>query len=252
MENDFLSVSCSHSFQFSCGSHISCFNECCRDLNQFITPYDVLRLKNSMGMCANDFLQRYTAQHTGPESGLPIVRLRQKSNDGFKCPFVTPEGCSVYHDRPSSCRAYPVARAVVRNRQTGKLTEHFMLLKEPHCKGFQTGKHQSVKAWIENQGLVIYNEMNDLLMEIISLKNITMPGSLDLKSRHLFHMACYDIDSFRDKIFNKGFLNPDDYDAHLLAGAKEDDTALLRISLKWLQKKFLAKPGNMKTVKPCF
>jgi uncharacterized protein len=52
-----------------------------------------------------------------------------------------------------------------------------MLLKEPHCKGFQTGNHQSVKEWIENQGLMIYNEMNDLLMEIISLKNITMPGS---------------------------------------------------------------------------
>jgi hypothetical protein len=125
---------------------------------------------------------------------------------------------------------------VARNRQTGKLTEHFMLLKEPHCKGFHTGKHQCVKEWIENQGLMIYNEINDLMMEIISLNNKTIPGPLDLKSRHLFHMACYDIDSFRDKIFNKGLLNPAEYDAALLVKADEDDTALLRISLKWVQK----------------
>ncbi len=243
MESDFLSVPSSHSFQFSCGSHIPCFNECCRNLNQLLTPYDVLRLKNSLGICANDFLERYTSQHTGPESGFPIVRLREKPDDGFKCPFVTSEGCSVYHDRPSSCRAYPIARGVVRNRQTGKLTEHFMLLKEPHCKGFQTGKHHSVHEWIENQGLMIYNKMNDLLMEIISLKNVTMPGHLDIKSRHLFHMAGYDIDSFRNKIFNKGLLNSANYDEHLLSKAKEDDTALLKISLKWLQKKIFGQTG---------
>jgi uncharacterized protein len=236
MESDFIPVSLNHLFQFSCGSHISCFNQCCRDLNQFLTPYDILRLKNSLGISANDFLSRYTTQHTGPESGLPVVRLREKPEDASKCPFVTVEGCSVYHDRPSSCRAYPVARAVMRNRQTGILTEHFMLVKEPHCKGFQTGNHQSVKEWIENQGLLIYNEMNDLMMEIISLKNQTMTGSLDLKSRHFFHMACYDLDSFRDKVFNKGLLDPAKYNEVLLSKAKEDDTALLKISLAWIQK----------------
>jgi uncharacterized protein len=236
MESDFISVSSNHSFQFSCGSHISCFNQCCRDLNQFLTPYDIIRLKNSMGISANDFLNRYTTQHTGPESGLPVVRLREKPEDASKCPFVTVEGCSVYHDRPSSCRAYPVARAVSRNRQTGIFTEHFMLLKEPHCKGFQTGNHQSVKEWIENQGLLIYNEMNDLMMEFISLKNQIMHGPLDLKSRHFFHMACYDIDSFRDKVFNKGLLDPANYNEVLLSEAKQDDAALLKISLAWIQK----------------
>jgi hypothetical protein len=56
-------------------------------------------------------------------------------------------------------------------------------------------------------------------------------------------MACYDIDSFRNKIFNKGLLNPADYDEHLLSKAKEDDTALLKISLKWLQKKIFGQTG---------
>ena len=235
MESEFVPISLYDSFQFSCGSHISCFNECCRDLNQFLTPYDILRLKNSMGIFSGEFLERFTTQHTGPESGLPVVRLREQSDDQLKCPFVTPAGCSVYHDRPSSCRAYPIARAVIRNRQTGKLTEHFMLLKEPHCRGFQNGIFQSVKEWMENQGLITYNEMNDLMMEIIGLKNQSMPGPLDLKFRHMFHMACYDIDSFREKIFKKGLLNPTDFDAETLSIADKDDTALLKISLQWIQ-----------------
>jgi uncharacterized protein len=196
-----------------------------------------------MGISAHDFLNRYTTQHTGPESGLPVVRIKEKTEDAFKCTFVTAEGCSVYHDRPSSCRAYPIARAVTRNRQSGILTEHFMLVKEPHCKGFETGKHQFVKEWIKNQGLLIYNEMNDLMMEIISLKNQTMRGPLDIKSRHFFHMACYDIDSFRDKIFNKGLLDPESYDEGLLSKAKEDDTALLKISLFWIQKMIFGQAG---------
>ncbi len=240
MECDFIPISINDSFQFSCGSHISCFNECCRDLNQFLTPYDVLRLKQRLKLNADHFLKRYTSQHTGPESGLPVIRLREKSDDLLKCPFVTPEGCAVYEDRPSSCRAYPIVRAVARNRQSGKLTEHFMLLSEPHCKGFKEGKKQTVKEWIENQGLVIYNEMNDLMMEIISLKNKTMPGPLDLKSRHLFHMACYDLDSFREKIFLKNLLKSDEYNKSLLDKARHDDTALLKISLKWIQERLFS------------
>jgi Fe-S-cluster containining protein len=235
MEDNFTCISSKDSFRFSCGPHISCFNECCRDLNQFLTPYDILRLRSFLKVSSEEFLTRYTAQHTGPETGLPIVGFRQKHDDALKCPFVSEDGCLVYSDRPSSCRAYPVARAVSRNRQTGQLTEYFMLLKEPHCKGFQNGNFQSVEQWIENQGLKIYNEMNDLMMEIISLKNRLFSGPLDLKTRHFFHMACYDLDAFREKILNKGHLESPEYDELLLLKAKTEDTALLKISLQWIQ-----------------
>ena len=236
MDNDFNYVSSDHVFRFSCGPHISCFNECCRDLNQFLTPYDILRLKTNLKISSEEFLGSYTRQHTGPESGLPIVRLRPNYDDALTCPFVAEEGCLVYPDRPSSCRAYPVARAVFRNRDSGMLTEHFMLIKESHCQGFQSGDPISVKQWIESQGLEIYNEMNDLMMEIISLKNQVIPGPLDLKARMAFHMACYDLDAFREKIFNRGVLEPLQYDERLLLEAKADDSALLKISLQWIQK----------------
>lgn len=34
-------------FYFDCQSRVPCFNACCRDLNQFLTPYDIDRLKTT-------------------------------------------------------------------------------------------------------------------------------------------------------------------------------------------------------------
>ncbi len=237
MDNQFVAIGPDDFFTFSCGPHVPCFNGCCRDLNQFLTPYDIMRLKNHTGLSYREFLERYAVQHTGPETGLPVVRLRQDPADSLKCPFVTPEGCGVYENRPSSCRIYPLARAVSRNRETGVVAEHFMLLKEPHCRGFESGEKQTVRQWMEDQGLPFYNQTNDLLMEIISAKNRFLPGPLDLKSARLFHMACYDLDDFRKNIFDKGELEASDFDQELFDLARTgDDVALLKISLAWLKR----------------
>jgi hypothetical protein len=88
-----------------------------------------------------------------------------------------------------------------RSRETNKITEQYILLKEPHCLGFEQGRTCSIREWIKNQDIGFYNEMNDMLLEIISLKNRLIPGPLDIKSRFVFHMALYDIDTFKSHIF---------------------------------------------------
>lgn len=232
MENEMIPLFVNDLFNFSCGKDVSCFNECCRDLNQFLTPYDILRLKNSLGLSSGEFLERHTRQHTGPESGLPMVTFR---TDELKCPLVTQEGCSVYNDRPSSCRMYPLMRMVSRSKETGKISEQYALLQEDHCFGFESEKKQSVKEWIKSQELEIYNEMNDLLMEIIALKNRLLPGPMDVKAKHVFHMGCYDIDAFRSQMFEKGVLDNFDMDPELMEAAKDDDTALLKLGIEWIK-----------------
>ena len=128
MKNDMKPLSLRDSFRFACHPEVSCFNQCCRDLNQILTPYDILRLKNRLHLASSDFLKQYTRQHVGPESGLPVITFKTDSHFDFRCPFVTPEGCRVYEDRPASCRTYPLARVVSRSRETGKLTEQFFLM----------------------------------------------------------------------------------------------------------------------------
>ena len=38
------------SFAFRCHPDIACFNRCCRNLNLFLYPYDVIRLKGALGI----------------------------------------------------------------------------------------------------------------------------------------------------------------------------------------------------------
>jgi len=222
-------------FPFSCLAKLSCFNECCKDLNQFITPYDILMLKNHLGLSSKQFLERYTTEHIGPESGLPIITLKPLDISNTNCPFVTPDGCSVYESRPSSCRTYPLVRVIKRSRQTNKTQEHFMILKEPHCLGHNSKNNQSVKEWIENQGLAEYNKMNDKLMDIISLKNSSPPGPIDIQFKHMFRMACYDLDNFREHIFSKGLLDDFPMEDKTRELVKQDDKELLSLGLEWIK-----------------
>jgi hypothetical protein len=216
---------------------VPCFNECCRDLTQLLTPYDILRLKDFLGLTSGQFLAAYTAQHIGPESGLPIISLKPANPEEQTCPFVTPGGCSVYECRPSSCRTYPLMRGVSRSRESGKITEHFAVLKEKHCRGFEQPRRQTVRQWMDEQGVNACNEINDKMLQILTLKNTRMPGTLDLKSRHLFFTALYDLDSFRSQIIKNDLLADLKMDDGLADKALEgDDLALLEAGMLWVEK----------------
>jgi len=230
----FIAIAAEARFRFGCTPQVPCFNECCRNLNQALTPYDVLRLKNHLQMPASRFLADLTHRHVGPDSGLPVVTLRPADPVTRTCPFVTHSGCRVYPDRPASCRSYPIARAVTRCRETGRLTEHFALLREPHCRGFEQPSEQSVAQWVASQDLQGYNRMNDRLLEIISLKNRHIPGPLDLKSQTAFFTALYDLDHFRHRVFEERAIRLA-ADEKALDAARNDDTALLTLAMDWVK-----------------
>ena len=96
MDPDLTPLTLQDTFCFACTPEVPCFNACCRDLNQFLTPYDVLRLKNSLGLSSSQFLQKYTICRTGPESGLPVVTLKPQTGPERRCPFVTSEVIVVF------------------------------------------------------------------------------------------------------------------------------------------------------------
>ena len=241
MSENFVPLSLNDNFKFKCSENVPCFNECCRDLNQFLTPYDILRLKNNLGIPSDLFLERYATQHTGPESGLPVITLKPDYTSELKCPFVSNSGCTVYNDRPSSCRTYPLVRVLTRSRETGRNTEQYLLVKEPHCQGFKRGQVNTIQNWIKEQGIEIYNKMNDMLMEIISLKNRFMPGQLPIKTERFFHMACYDLDTFRSHIFDKGLLDDLDLDSETIDNIKNDDVELLKLGIKSIKIKIFGR-----------
>ncbi len=235
MDTDFIPLSMDDEFQFACSPEVPCFNQCCRDINQYLTPYDIFRLKNRLKKKSGDFLKKFTVEHIGPQTGLPIVSLKALPQEDLRCPFVAEEGCQVYEDRPASCRTYPLARAVSQSRDTGQLVENYALMQEPHCKGFDQQRVQTVREWIQDQEIAEYNRFNDMLMRIISLKNQTKRSPLDLREQHLFRLALYDLDAFRDHLETKGLpesLCPGKTEWQTLL---ENELELLAFGHRWLE-----------------
>ena len=196
-ESELTPLALDDTFRFACHNKVGCFNQCCRDLNQALTPYDVVRLKNHLNMSTRTFLSRFARIRTGPATGLPVASLRFSDQADRQCPFVTRHGCSVYTHRPASCRIYPLVRMLRRSRSNGRLIEQFALLKEPHCRGFDQQQTQTVRQWIADQELAEYHLSNDRLLELIALKNQRRPGPLPESLRETVEMAFYDLEGFK-------------------------------------------------------
>jgi hypothetical protein len=230
-------------FGFECRPGVACFNECCRDLNQPLTPYDVLRLRRGLGLSSRQFIEQYTRRHTGPGTGLPVLTLKPGDPERRTCPMVTPGGCRAYRDRPSSCRTYPLVRVLHRSRENGAVREEYRLLQETHCRGFDAGRRQTVPEWTAGQELRQYNIENDRMLELISLKARLSPKALPPSLAERVFTALYDLDRFREQL-DAGSLAG--MRAELIEEARRDDAALLRLGVEWVKRlleKTLARPA---------
>jgi Fe-S-cluster containining protein len=182
------------------------------------------------------FLDRHTVQDEDPTWGIPVVRLRMEDNEARTCPFVSPEGCLIYADRPGACRAYPVGRAVRRSASQSdpsRVQEEHFLVREPHCFGFEEGSLWTAETWMEDQGLGVYNEMNDLWMNFLSRYR---PGSREMAPAKwgMFFMACYSLDRFREFVFGTRFLSLFSIPQESQNELRGSDEALLRFAYIWL------------------
>ena len=235
MDENIRHLSLNDTFSFLCSKDLACFNSCCMALNQYLTPYDILCIKNHLQISSDIFLKKYTTEHFGPESGLPVVTFKVDMNNQLKCPFLTSSGCGIYEARPTSCRMYPLARGVSRSRDTGNVIVHYALFNESHCTGDEQEKIWTIKEWLIDQELEVYNQINDMLLEIISLKNRLLPEMLDIKSKMAFSLACYNLDNFRKQILEQDLLKNFNLDPDTLEIIRDDDAELLKFGFKWLK-----------------
>jgi Fe-S-cluster containining protein len=164
-----------------------------------------------------------------------VVSLRMLEAEDLNCPFVRPSGCSVYEDRPGSCRTYPLGRMAVRKPQQPGCREFYVLIQEAHCLGLTQPRQWTVTQWKKNQGLDIYNEMNDLMLDILSLKR-GGKKKLTPQENDLFYMACYDLDRFRDLTFEERLWEAAALSEDRVEGIREDDIALLRFAIEWIKR----------------
>lgn len=213
-------------FKFACHPGLECFGRCCRDINIFLSPYDVLRLKNSLGLTSTEFLRKYVIRHTVPYSGFPVVQLRMREDEGLLCPFITAGGCAVYAERPWSCRMAPV-------EIHGKGIYGFCF-DAAFCRGLDEDKEQTVREWMRGQEMEVYDELESLFKEIPLKLKFTGDRELDKALAELFFTACYDLDRFRRLVSDKGFLSAFKVPAEIAETIMADDVELMKFGFRWL------------------
>jgi uncharacterized protein len=214
-------------FKFSCHKDLTCYNSCCRDVNIFLTPYDVLRMRRSTGLSSGEFLKTHTFALLG-EEGLPLVVLKMMEDENKTCHFVTPDGCSIYQDRPWSCRMYPVFPVSSEEKE-------FLIEEKASCLGFRENKQSTTREWKKDQNIDIYDQMNESYKEITHHDFFENGNKLDSGKTKLVYTACYDLDAFKRFLFETRFFDIYDVEKEVIEKIKEDEEELLKFGYRWIR-----------------
>lgn len=221
-ENELRATS---SFQFACHDNLPCFTQCCRDVNIYLTPYDVLRLRRALRMGSSEFLAKYTRYFLAKVTHIPVVQLAMDP-DTLYCKLVREDGCSVYNDRPWACRMYPLDL-------TAEEGKYRFIVGKDRCMGLSEPNVRTVQEYFDAQGVGPYVEMERLFQSV-------MPA--DFKPGQEFEVGlgrvlflAYDLDRFTELIRDRHFQTFYEVDDAMLQRVREDDEELLKLAFLYIR-----------------
>lgn len=227
--------------RFNCHKGIACFNACCKQADVTLAPYDVVRLKQRLGMTSEEFLKKHTVPFQMDQDGVPGLKLR--TDNSGACLFLDGEnGCSVYADRPTVCRYYPVALLSMRAKGSSVAEENYSLVREDHCKGHDEDREVSIEDYRKEQGCDEYDARNRDWYRLILKKKSAGPGvgRPSEMSLQMFFMASYNIDMFRRFVLSDGFRRTYRLQDAFYEAVAKDDRILLDFALQFLRQVLFA------------
>lgn len=225
-------------FKFRCHKDIKCFTRCCSNIDILLTPYDVLRMKARLGISSEEFIDKYTVMRIDEKSSHPYAYLRMGDDTERRCPFVVvPEGCTIYTDRPQSCRYYPIGQATLKKNEGNGIVheEFYFFIKEAHCLGYQEDTEWTVESWKDDQGSAHYDDMNREWKELLMRRNLPGQPPLNPKKQTQFFMASYDLDRFRRFVFESRFLEVFDLASDEIEKMNTDEVALMKFGFRYIK-----------------
>ena len=226
------SLSLDSRFTFHCHAEQACFNQCCRTPTIILSPYDLLRLKQGLGITSGQLRERYTRQEIEPNSNLPLLFIDAYRSSEGGCPFLGAHGCMVYPYRPAACRLFPLTMG---SRLTADgVEDHYFCRRLDYCRGFETGVEWTVADWLANQGFTEYDQGRREWLEILLKAGLEESPEVDALTQDLFATLAYDLDRFRRLVFDPVFLEAYELKAEALEDLKTDDLALLKFSYRFL------------------
>lgn len=212
-------------FPFRCHDALPCFTQCCRDVNIFLTPYDVLRLRRALNMSSSEVLNTYTVNYLAGASQIPVVQLAMDSETLY-CKLVTEEGCSIYGDRPWACRMYPLDLA-------SRDGEYTLITGKDRCLGLLENSSMTVDDWLTEQGVEPYSLM-ELAFQSVMPEGF-QPGKTEVQGLGKILFLAYDLDRFANLLEDPRVRSFYEIGEDLLNQTKEDQELLLRLAFQYIR-----------------
>jgi Fe-S-cluster containining protein len=231
-EMDQACLSLDHTFTFRCHAGLGCFNRCCRTPTILLSPYDLLRLKQALGITSGELLARYTRREIDAQANLPLIFLDPCRTPESACPFLGPPGCTVYAQRPAACRLFPITMG--SELTDAGVVDYYFCRKLDYCEGFATDVRWTVASWIADQGFAAYDQGRRAWLEILLQAGLKGPGALDARFQELFALT-YDLDRGRGVMAEAAFRETCPVEAEALALLQADDLALMKFIYRNLQ-----------------
>ena len=119
------------------------------------------------------------------------------------------------------------------------------------CQGFEEDQKLVIAEWLLEQGIPVYDEMNALFTEVTSPLRAEELDIDNPKIYQMTFMALYNLDKFRDFVFNSTFLDRFVVDEVTMEKIKRRDIELLKFAFDWIkfgvfgQKLFQIRPEAM-------
>jgi uncharacterized protein len=213
------------SFRFSCHEDLPCFTQCCRDVNIYLTPYDVLRLRRALGIGSSEVLAKYTRHFLAGPSSIPLVLLLM-NRETLRCKLVTDAGCTVYENRPWACRMYPLDLG-------SKKGEYRPFVGKDRCLGLREPVEMGVGDWLAGQGVEPHMEMDRAFQAIIP--EPFQQGELVSAELGKLLFLAYDLDRFAEFLKDERFRKFYDVDDTMLRRLQEEDELLLLLAFRYIR-----------------
>jgi len=230
-------IAAGDAFAFRCHDQLACFNRCCHNLNLFLYPYDLLRIKNSLQITADAFIEQYVDIILREGAHFSEVLLRMAEGPEKPCIFLCAQGCRIYDDRPHTCRFFPIEQGAYFNAALGRSTSAFYFRPPEFCLGPTQTQQHTIESYVRDQQAGIYDEMTSQWAEIRRMMQNNpwgVEGPRGARAKMAF-MAAYNMEGFREFVFQSSFLKRYRVPAKVVKKMRKSDTALLSFGFDWIK-----------------
>lgn len=163
--------------------HFECTRsgECCRHMEIFLNPYDILRMAKALDTTTIQVIQDQLLFLENRQQGIlkPVLKAAREG----VCEFNSNRLCRIHRDRPLPCRLFPIAR----------IDEDFHLQQVSYCKGLASQREQDVDTYIQEEEAQEHLDAAKPYHRVMRTY-VTMDGLLDQETKDLFHTVLYDFD----------------------------------------------------------